>query len=411
MRSLVKRKMEGSPVESPAALPEVSGFTVDELLGEGTFAKVYHATCLQTGKEYALKHFPRLLSRAAAQALEYEVTVHFPLKHPTIVRCLGFVEVPESYNIVLEFGEGVPLNEKRWDFGGLFPEKKAAQIIFELADALSYLGSHNIIFRALSARTVMYTPDGHVKLYDLGLALQSNCKQTDVAGTALVMAPEVLRLRYEKEKKNQGAGYHCEVDWWGLGIMAYFLLTGDWPYDSFVAKLPTNDAQQEAVYGQLINNKPTQHLASNKVIPDGAKKLILGLLVDAPGKRFKFTEIQENQWIQSQSVFFSEFAVFEQGSTSDWEVDFRGKPWRRLDITGNMPAPDAKPAAESDTKSAEQEEASTQSTGTSETKTGGDNKSTLASTGPVTSNQTLLPREDSSDAEYGSSEEEDLCSK
>jgi serine/threonine protein kinase len=101
-----------------------------------------------------------------------------------------------------------------------FPERVARFYAAELLLALGHLHKRGIIYRDLKPENVLLDADGHVKLGDFGLA-KAGIRHayegaTSMCGTPEYMAPEVLQ--------QQGHGF-C-VDYWGLGMLTYEMMTG-----------------------------------------------------------------------------------------------------------------------------------------------------------------------------------------
>lgn len=96
----------------------------------------------------------------------------------------------------------------------------AAQIIL----ALEYLHKHNIVYRDLKPENVFIDHVGYIKLGDFGFAkvLGSGNRTYTFCGTPGYVAPENVLAQ----------GYNNSVDWWGLGVLLYVLLTGRQPFSS-----------------------------------------------------------------------------------------------------------------------------------------------------------------------------------
>lgn len=75
----------------------------------------------------------------------------------------------------------------------------------------------------LTNQTARY-PQGYIKLGDFGFAkqLQSGERTYTFCGTPGYVAPENILAH----------GYSYSVDWWGLGVLMYVLLTGRQPFSS-----------------------------------------------------------------------------------------------------------------------------------------------------------------------------------
>lgn len=128
-------------------------------------------------------------------------------------------QTPEKLYLVLDYCPG---GELFFHLSRIrrFPERVARFYAAELLLAIGHLHKRGIIYRDLKPENVLLDADGHVKLGDFGLAkagLQHPCEgATSMCGTPEYMAPEVL--------SQQGHGF-C-VDYWGLGMLVYEMMTG-----------------------------------------------------------------------------------------------------------------------------------------------------------------------------------------
>lgn len=100
-----------------------------------------------------------------------------------------------------------------------------ARVFREMLLSLSYLHDKRLVHRDVKLNNFLFGgADGNtVKLCDFGLAVvlpQADAKLAGVCGTAPYKAPEML----------EGCGYLQTVDVWSLGVAAYLILFGDFPY-------------------------------------------------------------------------------------------------------------------------------------------------------------------------------------
>jgi serine/threonine protein kinase len=95
--------------------------------------------------------------------------------------------------------------------------------LVEISLALKYLHSRKIVYRDLKLENILIGDDNHIRLIDFGLAEQLKEKQmlNETCGTAQYLAPEMILQK----------SYTFSVDWWSLGILAYNLLLGGYPFE------------------------------------------------------------------------------------------------------------------------------------------------------------------------------------
>ena len=85
--------------------------------------------------------------------------------------------------------------------------------------ALDYLHDRGIIYRDLKLENLLLDKNGHIKMVDFGLCkdeIFGNKMTNTFCGTPSYLPPEVIcNMQYGRA-----------VDWWGLGVVIFELLTG-----------------------------------------------------------------------------------------------------------------------------------------------------------------------------------------
>ncbi|RME03808.1 MAG: DUF4388 domain-containing protein [Planctomycetota bacterium] len=203
----------------------IPGYEVKRLIGEGGLASVYLAED-EEGKNFAVKVFaPPLSIDTSTSVIRFirECEAIKSLTHPNIVEAYDFGEFYGLYYIVLEYLDGITLEEKIIKEGPL-PEEEALVIIERVVEGLCKAWSNNFLHRDIKPGNIMIGDD-FVKLCDFGLAksLDSAMKLTQdgtIMGTPHYMAPEQF-LAEELDFR---------ADVYSLGVTLYVMLTAHLPF-------------------------------------------------------------------------------------------------------------------------------------------------------------------------------------
>jgi len=205
-------------------------------LGSGGMGEVYRALDTRLGREVAVKTLPEEFSRDPERLARFEREARMlaALNHPSIAAIYGLEESEDARFIVMELVPGETLSE-RLSHGPL-PLDEALKVARQIADALETAHERGIIHRDLKPANIKVTPEGRVKVLDLGLAKVLDAKATGsepdlslsptivsdgtqpgvILGTAEFMSPEQAR----------GKPVDKRTDIWSFGCVLYELLTG-----------------------------------------------------------------------------------------------------------------------------------------------------------------------------------------
>uniref|UniRef100_A0A667XHU5 Serine/threonine-protein kinase Sgk1 n=1 Tax=Myripristis murdjan TaxID=586833 RepID=A0A667XHU5_9TELE len=208
-------------------LAKPTDFDFLKVIGKGSFGKVLLAKRKHDGKYYAIKILQKrvILNRREQKHIMAERNVLLKnVKHPFLVGLHYSFQTTDKLYFVLDFINGgelfFHLQKER-----TFPEPRAKFYIAEMASALGYLHSLNIVYRDLKPENILLDHEGHIILTDFGLC-KEGISLTDTTstfcGTPEYLAPEVLRKQ----------PYDNTVDWWCLGSVLYEMLFGLPPFYS-----------------------------------------------------------------------------------------------------------------------------------------------------------------------------------
>ncbi|MBM3271183.1 MAG: serine/threonine protein kinase, partial [Candidatus Sericytochromatia bacterium] len=189
---------------------------------------IYQATDRKLQMPVALKRLlvdPALGAEARKASLDgilREASIASRLIHPGIVHVLDhFIEDDDGY-IVMEWLPGTSLREALDKAGGQLPAEQALDIVTQVGEALHHAHAEGVVHRDVKPENVMLS-GGRATLLDFGIASAPEFRQSGHArnaGTARYIAPEALR----------GHETDARSDVFSLGVMAYELLTGSYPY-------------------------------------------------------------------------------------------------------------------------------------------------------------------------------------
>uniref|UniRef100_A0A3P8P3U9 Serine/threonine-protein kinase sgk-1 n=1 Tax=Astatotilapia calliptera TaxID=8154 RepID=A0A3P8P3U9_ASTCA len=204
-----------------------SDFDYLKVIGRGSFGKVLLARHRKQGGYYAVKVLQKqlIVKRKEQKHVMVERSVLLKgLQHPFLVGLHFSFQTPNTLYFVLDYVNGGELFY-HLQREGSFPEPRAAFYAAEVAAALGYLHSLNIVYRDLKPENILLDSEGHVMLTDFGLCKEGVATggvMHTFCGTPEYLAPEVLH----------GHPYSPAVDWWGLGTVAYEMICGLPPFYS-----------------------------------------------------------------------------------------------------------------------------------------------------------------------------------
>jgi serine/threonine-protein kinase len=224
----------------------LAGYAMGSMVGEGGTAAVYRAEHPRHGA-VAVKVLREKLrnDRTAIARFLREGAYGTRVKHPNVVQTLEMGEArPGLHFLAIEWAPG-ELLEKYAKRKAPLPKEEAATIIYQIADAVHAAHQAGIIHRDLKPDNVMYDPTTQqVKLLDFGIAADSQMSAEErltragfFVGTLMYVAPEAL----------SGALVTPAADQYSLATIAYYLLTGCFPY---LGKTPRE------IFTQLLSQPP-----------------------------------------------------------------------------------------------------------------------------------------------------------
>jgi serine/threonine-protein kinase len=263
----------GPEVTEVTALPELPGYAVESVLGQGGMGVVYRARHLRLNRTVALKMLlagPFALPQER-ERFRREAEAVARLRHANIVQVYDSGELDGRPFFTMEYIEGGTLSQKLT--GTPLAAREAATLMATLADAVGAAHASGIIHRDLKPGNVLLTADGVPKIADFGLARQvgeAGLTYSGVAmGTPSYMAP------------CQAAGKSSEIgaatDVYALGAILYECLTG---------RPPFRGESAAATIVQVLHDDPVPPAQLNHWVPRDLETICLKCLEKDPRRRY-----------------------------------------------------------------------------------------------------------------------------
>ncbi|XP_052758788.1 myosin-IIIb-like isoform X2 [Galleria mellonella] len=235
MRSDMAYRGLSQHVELDRAADPKERFTLQELIGEGTYGEVYCAKDKKTGRRVAVKVLENITENI--EEIEEEFLVFRDLSgHPNIPEFFGLFlkrgtcSDDDQIWFVMELCTGGSVTDLCAGMrarGSNLTEPQLAYVLRGTVRALTHLHAHRCMHRDVKGHNILLTEDGEVKLVDFGvsshLAATAARRNTSV-GTPYWMAPEVIACEQQLDQS-----YDCRCDVWSVGITAIELAEGEPP--------------------------------------------------------------------------------------------------------------------------------------------------------------------------------------
>lgn len=246
-------------------------YTIVDEIGHGGMGQVFRARHTLMGRTVAIKVLPRAKSNSDTEAaFQREIRMLARLDHDNLVRALDAGHDGKVYYLVTELVPGLDLRRQVLKHGRL-DEAAAASVITQAARGLSYAHGQGLVHRDVKPANLLVTPEGRVKVLDLGLAgsalEEEGTRLGRVVGTMDYMAPEQIR-------SPDTVGPAADV--YALGCTAYFAVTGQVPF-------PGGSRQEKATRQISAQPRPIRELEPK--VSEAFVKIVEAMMRKDPRER------------------------------------------------------------------------------------------------------------------------------
>jgi serine/threonine protein kinase len=295
----MKRELDSSRLAAaPGKITRLGRYRITAELGKGGMGAVYQGMDPAIGRTVAIKTIlpgelgsPEQASKLRERLLR-EARAAGALDHPNIVTVFDVGEESGVTYIVVEFIQGVTLDELLRKAGGPVATGRALTILAESARALDYAHARGVVHRDVKPANIMIREDGSVKLADFGIAkLPAAATLTapgDLAGTPFFLSPEQLRGEVASARSDQ----------FSLAVVAWMLLTGSKPFDApqlaaLLSSILMRDPERNSLLGdesdvvlrRALRKDPLQRFPSCSAFVDALQNSCSGAPPSTPSPR------------------------------------------------------------------------------------------------------------------------------
>ena len=289
---------------------QVSRFRILDRLGAGGMGEVYLAEDQDLKRKVAIKFLVREMASdpAALARFRHEAQNAAELSHPGINALLEFGTYEGQPFLVLEYVPGETLSARI--ARGPIPVEQVLSIGRLMAEALAYSHGRKIIHRDIKSTNVMLTPDGGVRILDLGLSRKPGATRITESGvnpgTIAYMSPEQMSGDPADERS----------DIWSLGVVLYECLIGRLPFEA------------ESVVGtmnKVMSEDAIPPINIRRGIPAGLSQVVERCLQKDPAIRFQHVDE-----VAAQLRLFESHVrvpVMPRPSQVSSVLSIRSRPW------------------------------------------------------------------------------------
>ena len=207
---------------------KIRHFKLGNLIGQGSYGKVYEALDEERGQLIAVKIIDknRLNNiNYSITKIESEIEILSKLHHKNIVKYYGSSQSKNHLQIYFEYCENGSI-EKMLKNYKKFSEKIIQKYTKEMLEGLEYLHAHSIIHRDIKGGNILVDRNGICKLSDFGVSkkIKDDLDKTNsysIKGTPNYMAPEIV-------KNNDIITRFSDI--WSLGCTVIEMINGKPPW-------------------------------------------------------------------------------------------------------------------------------------------------------------------------------------
>ncbi|GEM_PF-356639 len=249
------------------------GYDIFDLVGKGGMATVYKAHQVSMmNRVVALKVLPRQFLNEESYLMRFnrEVKIVAQLEHRNIVPVYDYGEQDNQPFIVMRYMSGGSVDDLL--NSGAVPLEQILAILEQIAPALDYAHSKNVLHRDMKPSNVLMDDNGGAYLTDFGIARIMGDPTISTATQGVIGTPS-----YMSPEQAQGQTLDNRSDLYSLGVMLFEMATGRRPFES------------DTPYGVAVMHvtaPPPSPRTLNPALPPAIEGVILTAIRKRPQDRY-----------------------------------------------------------------------------------------------------------------------------
>jgi tRNA A-37 threonylcarbamoyl transferase component Bud32 len=237
---------DSPPEDRSASLPvavegRIGSYRLLERIGQGGMGVVYCARDERRDRLVALKTLKRT-NAPTLHRFKQEFRSFAGLSHPNLVKLYELISDGTHWCFTMELVNGKPFLEyvtgtglpaAAESDGGPTEQERLRGALRQLASGVAALHANGKLHRDLKPSNVLVTPEHRVVVLDFGLGAELDAigvhETTDdhVFGSVVYMSPE----------QAMGGPLSAGSDWYSVGVILYYALTGRPPFDGTLLEI------------------------------------------------------------------------------------------------------------------------------------------------------------------------------
>ena len=323
--------MTSIPIDGLALSEALKGqYEVLREVGRGGMGIVFLARDLKLERLVAIKTLPPTLAADEVIRARFlrEARTAAALSHPNIVPIHRADDIGGTVFFVMGFVDGPSLAQLLREGGPLTP-RTALSVLYDVADALRYAHGAGVIHRDVKAENILIDRGSSRALVtDFGIARVAEAAPLTATGTVLGT------VHYMSPEQVAGDAVDPRSDVYSLGVVAFYILAGRFPFDS-----PTASA---VLVAHVTKEAPSLSNVAPSV-PRGLARLVDRCLAKDPDSRLQSCDelLTELRRVESALPDDDDVAAPRPDAVASVSSDEAQALWQRAaqlqDMTGQMP--------------------------------------------------------------------------